>query len=76
VHEYLSEPGQLDARRLVVRDAYAERGSTVYGEQEAPRSGHPETDLFFDQRLGPNDALLIIARARFLSMLRSPPVSR
>jgi len=72
VHEYLSEPGQLDAPKLVVRDAYAERGSTVYGEQEAPRSGDAETDLFFDKRLGQNDALLIIARATFLSMLRSP----
>jgi hypothetical protein len=71
VHEHLSEPGRLDARTLVVHDAYAERGGAVYGELETPRSGDPETDRFFEQRLGPSDAFLIIARTTLLGTLRS-----
>jgi hypothetical protein len=64
------EPGHLEQETLVVRGAYAERGRAVYGEAETPLSGDPETDAYFEERLGPDDALLVIARATLLAMVR------
>jgi len=74
----LAEAGEVDPRTLVVRGAYAARGGAVYGEAETPRSGDPESDAYFEKRLDPDDALLIIARATLIAMLRprrrhSPP---
>lgn len=77
----LGETGEFDPHSLVVRGAYAERGGAVYGEAEMPRSGDLETDAYFDERLGPDDAVLIIARGTVPGMLRarrrsSPPHRR
>jgi hypothetical protein len=66
----LGEAGEVDPRALVVRGAYAGRGGAVYGEAETPRSGDPESDAYFEERLGPDDALLIVARATLIAMLR------
>ncbi len=66
----LAEPGELELETLVVRGAYADRGGAVYGEAEAPRSGDSETDAYFEERLGPDDALLVIARTTLMGMLR------
>ncbi len=63
VHSHLAEPGELDARTLAVRGAYARRGAALYGESETPRSGDPDTDRYFDERLGPSDAFFIVVRA-------------
>jgi hypothetical protein len=67
---YLAEPGDLDPQTLVVRGAYAGRGGALYGESEAPHSGDPDADAFFEERLEPDDALLIIARTTLMGMVR------
>jgi hypothetical protein len=70
LHDRLAEPGELDLDTLVVRGAYAERGGAVYGEAATPRSGDPEPDAYFESRLGPDDAFLVIARTTLIGMLR------
>jgi hypothetical protein len=75
----LGETGEVDPRTLVVHGAYAGRGGAVYGEAETPSSGNPEADAYFEERLDSDDALLIIARATLIPMLRprrrNPPRS-
>jgi hypothetical protein len=70
LQNYLAEPGDLDLQTLVVRGAYAERGRALYGEAETPHSGDLEADAYFEERLEPDDALLIIARASLTGMVR------
>lgn len=70
VDRYLAEPGELDPELLVIRGAYSERPAAVYGEEATPRTGDPGIDQFFDRALGPEDALLVIARATLLRLAR------
>lgn len=73
VHEWLAELGELDDRTLAVRGAYAGRGGAIYGEAENPRSGDAEVDRHFDERLGLDDALLVIVRVTLRGVLRIRP---
>jgi hypothetical protein len=69
VNDWLQEPGELDARSLVVRGAYAQLGRALYGEDQTPNSGDPSVDAYFAERLDQTDAFLLIGRIGLLGLL-------
>ncbi|MBC3982271.1 GNAT family N-acetyltransferase [Streptomyces sp. AC563] len=54
-------PEQIDAEKLVVREALGGLLSQLYGQ--APRSGDPELDGFFAERIGTTDCFALITKA-------------
>ncbi|WP_159944449.1 MULTISPECIES: GNAT family N-acetyltransferase [unclassified Nocardiopsis] len=57
---WLGDGPGLDPDTLLVRDAYRVFDGEIYGTR--PRSGHTPLDEYFAQRVGPKDAVLVVAR--------------
>ncbi|OKI23023.1 hypothetical protein A6A08_18495 [Nocardiopsis sp. TSRI0078] len=58
--EWLGDGPRLETDTLLVRDAYRMFDGEVYGTR--PRSGHTPLDDYFAHRVGPKDAVLVVAR--------------
>lgn len=58
--QWLGDGPRLDPATLLVREAYRMFDGCVYGTP--PRSGHGPLDDYFTQRVGPRDAVLVVAR--------------
>ncbi|WP_208883559.1 GNAT family N-acetyltransferase [Streptomyces armeniacus] len=58
--DWLGQEHLLDPDTLIVRDAYKDVLTEVYGEQ--PTSGNRQADAYFGQSLGPHDAVVVVIK--------------
>ncbi|MDE3722061.1 GNAT family N-acetyltransferase [Nocardiopsis sp. N85] len=66
--DWLGDGPGLDPDTLVVRDAYRMFEGDVYGVR--PRSGHGDIDDLFAHRIGPKDALMVVAHLNAAALAR------
>ncbi|WP_394296844.1 GNAT family N-acetyltransferase [Nocardiopsis lucentensis] len=66
--EWLGDGPRLHPDTLVVRDAYRMFDGDIYGIR--PRSGDTGIDDYFDDTVGPKDAVLVVARTNVHALAR------